>query len=347
MAYTINSSASPTPDPAYSGIFIPTLWSGKMVEKFYDASVLPAISNSDYEGEITNYGDKVTIRTKPTIAINDYEAYQSLTSEAPSSQATDLLIDQGKYWSTILDDVMEIQSDIDQLSAWADDASEQMKIEIDTDVLADIAATIETNVAGTDGAHVAGTVPNAGATAGRKSGSVNLGGSDNLDTPGQPLTIDKTNVIDLIVSAAQALDEYNIPESGRWMVIPAWVAALIKRSELRDASLTGDGTSILRNGRLGMVDRMTLYVSNLLPDSNTAAHGYDYTHATPNTAYQLADGEFRMYFGHSHGFTFASQLTKVETLRAESQFGTIMRGLQVYGRKVIDNSALGTIVAQQ
>ena len=54
-----------------------------------------------------------------------------------------------------------------------------------------------------------------------------------------------------------------------------------------------------------------------------------------------------MYFGHSHGFTFASQLTKVETLRAESTFGTIMRGLQVYGRKVIDNSALGTIVATQ
>ena len=61
------------------------------------------------------------------------------------------------------------------------------------------------------------------------------------------------------------LDEQNIPEQGRWIVMPAWAAALIKASELRQAYLSGDQTSILRNGRLGMIDRFTLYVSNLLP----------------------------------------------------------------------------------
>ena len=59
--------------------------------------------------------------------------------------------------------------------------------------------------------------------------------------------------------------EQNIPETGRWLVIPAWLAAMIKKSELRDVSLSGDGASMLRNGRLGMIDRFTLYMSNLLP----------------------------------------------------------------------------------
>jgi hypothetical protein len=46
------------------------------------------------------------------------------------------------------------------------------------------------------------------------------------------------------------------------------------------------------------------------------------------------------YAGHSHALTFASQITKVETLRSEMTFGTILRGLQVYGSKVIDGTAL-------
>jgi hypothetical protein len=106
------------------------------------------------------------------------------------------------------------------------------------------------------------------------------------------------------------------------------MAALIKRSELRDASLTGDGVSMLRNGRLGMIDRFTLYASNLLPFSST-------------------DGAHSMFFGHSHGLTFASQLTKVETLRAESTFGTILRGLQVFGFKVVDGTSIGILYGKK
>jgi hypothetical protein len=313
MAYPISPSAGTQaftpPSPAYSGVFIPELWSGKIIEKFYDATVLAAIANTDYEGEITSYGDKVVIRTKPTITINNYNAYDALSTQTPSSTVVELLIDQGKYWSTVLDDVMEVQSDLDHLSMWADDASEQMKIDIDTDVLAGI------------GAGIAAT--NQGATAGVQSGT-----SLNLGAAGSPFAVSTTNVIDKIIECGQILDENNIPETGRWFVIPAWMAALIKRSDLKDASLTGDGMTMLRNGRLGMIDRFTLYASNLLPFGSTdAAHS--------------------CFFGHSHGLTFASQLTKVETLRAESTFGTILRGLQVFGYKVVDGTALGVLYASR
>ena len=140
MAYTVSSSPYPSgsanPSPAYSGTFIPEIWSGKMIEKFYDATVFGAIANTNWEGDIKNQGDKVIIRTKPNITINAYEAEQALSYQRPSSNIVELLIDKGYYWNTILDDVMEVQADIDQMNIWAEDASEQMKIQIDTECLA-------------------------------------------------------------------------------------------------------------------------------------------------------------------------------------------------------------------
>ena len=292
----------------YSGTFIPTIWSGKLIEKFYASTVLAAIANTDYEGEISNYGDKVIIRQRPNLTINAYTADANLSFERPSATTVELAIDTGKYFAAVCDDVYEVQADINKMSMWADDAAEQMKITIDTDVLDGILTALADIDAG-----------NKGATAGAISGGIDLGVTTSA------ITITTANVIDHIVSMGQCLDEQNVPETGRWLVIPAWIAALIKRSELRDASLTGDSMSMSRNGRLGMIDRFTLYLSNLLPDENHAG---------------LTTGEFAIYAGHTTGLTFASQLTKVETLRAESTFGNILRGLQVYGYKITDGKSL-------
>lgn len=315
-AATYPVAASPysgsRPTTEYSGVFIPAIWSGKLIEKFYDATVLAAIANTDYEGEITNKGDKVVIRTKPTITINNYEADQALVVDRPSSTHVELQIDKGRYFNTVLDDVADVQSDMNMMSMWADDASEQMKINIDTEVLSYMLGEADAN--------------NIGATAGRISGNIDLGVTTSpLSVVARGAGAGEVDPVDLLVAYGQVLDEQNIPETGRWVLLPAWLGALIKKSELRDASLTGDGSSILRNGRLGMVDRFTIYISNLLPAGVSGG---------------LAAGEFAVYAGHSHALTFASQLTKVETLRSEQTFGTLLRGLQVYGRKVVDGKAL-------
>lgn len=274
--------------------------------------MLAAISNKDYEGEITQMGDKVKIRTKPSVTIRDYEAGQPLTVERPSAPTVELNIDKAKYFNTILDDVMKTQSDMELMSLWSDDAGEQMKLVIDQDVLGTMLGDAAAD--------------NRGATAGAVSGIINLGVTTS------PLALKPRNPgagevepIDMLIRLGQALDEQNIPETGRWVVMPSWVASQIKRSELRDASLSGDGVSLLRNGRLGMIDRFTLYSSNLLPSG---------------TAGGLAAGEWVVYAGHSHALTFASQMTNMETLRSESTFGTLMRGLQVFGHKVLDGKAL-------
>lgn len=285
--------------PNYSGNFIPEIWSGKLVVNFYDATVLSAISNTDYEGEIRNQGDTVNIRTTPAIEIFEYKKGQTLKTTRPESPKIQLVIDKGEYFSCIEDDVDKIQSDIALMDQWSKDASERMKICVDKRVLGDIVGDI--------------AATNRGAAAGRISQNINLG------TSAAAVALTKDNVLDYIVDMGTVLDEANAPEDGRYMVIPAKLAGMIKKSDLRDASLAGDSTSILRNGRMGMIDRFTLYMSHNLP---------------------VTAGKYSIIAGHKMGLTFASQMTNMESLRSDSTFGTIVRGLQVYGYKVVKPEAL-------
>lgn len=304
MAFPVTSGHT-----QFAGNFIPELWAGKLIENFYDATVLAQISNTEYEGMIKAHGDTVHIRTTPTLTIRDYTKGMTLAVERPDSTPLELYIDKGKYWQAVADDVDKIQSDVNMMDVWSKDAAEQMKIEIDQDVLVGMLPGI--------------SALNQGATAGARSASFNLG------TTGAPLTVTKdgaggtTSIVDLIVDMGTVLDEANVPESDRYLILPPKVVGLIKKSELKDASLTGDGTSIVRNGRVGMVDRFTIYKSQNLYTSS---------------------GKTNIIAGTKRGLTFASQLTNVETLRAESTFGTLIRGLNVYGYKVVKPECISTAV---
>ena len=289
--------------PQYTGNFIPEIWSGKLIENFYDASVLGAIANTAYEGEIRNMGDTVNIRTTPEITIQTYVKGQTLTVEQPDKAKLQLIIDKGEYFACIEDDVDEVQADINMMDQWSKDASERMKIKIDTRVLTDMLTDVSAS--------------NKGTAAGRISGNIGLG------TAGSPISLSTSNVIGSIVNLGTVLDEANCPEAGRFLVIPAKVGGLIKQSDLKDASITGDGETPLRNGRLGMIDRFTVFVSHNLYKSGS---------------------EYSVIGGHNMGFTFASQMTNMETIRSETTFGNIIRGLQVYGYKVVKPEALATMI---
>tara|TARA_R100000742_G_C4279606_1_gene104715 strand:- start:4471 stop:5376 length:906 start_codon:yes stop_codon:yes gene_type:complete len=285
--------------PTYTGNFIPEIWSGKLIENFYDTTVLAAISNTDYEGEIKSMGDTVNIRTTPELTIQTYVKGQTLSVENPDKAKLQLIIDKGEYFAAVEDDVDQVQSDINMMDTWSKDASERMKIKIDNRILTDMLTDISAS--------------NKGATAGAISADLNIGVTSS------PVAITKTNAIDQIINMGTVLDEANCPESDRFIVIPAKMAGHIKMSDLKDASITGDGTSPLRNGRLGMIDRFTVYVSHNLYKNGS---------------------EFSIIAGHKMGLTFASQMTNMETIRSESTFGNIIRGLQVYGYKVVKPEAL-------
>ena len=264
--------------------FIPEIFSKLLQSKFYAQSVLPAISNGDYEGEISGQGDKVTIRTVPAVTINDYAG--SITNQELTTAKVELLIDKAKYYSFKIDDVLAAQADIDLLESASNDAAEGMRVAVETSVLASVVA---------------------GAT-----------------TIGSQTTITASNILENILAAAQALDELNIPEEGRFYVMSPEFVSKLKQSELRQAYLTGDDESPLRNGRVGVVDRFTIYQSNMLftPGSGSDA---GFTHV-------LA--------GHPKAISFASQFTNTETVRLQDTFGEAVRGLKVFGSKVVVPDAL-------
>lgn len=197
----------------------------------------------------------------------------------------------------------EYQADIGLMDEFTDDATEQMQIVIDQNVL----ETIYADVAST----------NQGATAGAITSGFNLG------AVGAPLSLTKDNVLDFIVDVGTVLDEQDIPQTGRWLLLPPWLCGNIKKSDLKDASLAGDGTSILRNGRIGMIDRFTLYSSN-----NLAVVDDGGTNVTQIIA------------GHKAGLAWASQMTNMEDVDNPNDFGRLVRGLNVYGFKVIEGKYL-------
>ncbi len=296
--------------PQYSGTFIPEVWSGKLLIKFYAATVIAAITNTDYEGEIADVGDKVKIRTVPDIIIRDYAKNQSLQIQRPESPNVELTIDKAKYFNFICDDIDKHQTDIALMESWSTDASEQMKIVVDTEFLEEVYPD----------AHAS----NQGLTAGLDSADINLGVS------GTPLPLSKANILDILVDVGTVFDEQNVPEESRSIILPPWACGMIKKSDLKDASLAGDGTSILRNGRVGMIDRLLIFHSNLLDT--------------------VTDGSYKVWniiACQRSAITFAAQMTKMESLRAESTFGTLVRGLNVYGYDTLKSEALAHIYARK
>lgn len=299
MSYPVASGRADYSTSGSGGKFIPEIWSGKLQVKFYKTTVFSEISNNDWEGEIKGQGDKVNIRTIPTITINNYAKGDNLTNQVPTSTPLELLIDKGKYFAVVLDDVDAVQTDVKLMDIFTNDATQQMKIAIDADIL--------------DGVKAAAATANRGTAAGVLTGNLNLG------VEGTPRAVTSANVLDMFLDMGQTLDEQNVPEDGRWLVIPAWMAAMVKRSDLKQAYLTGDSVSPLRNGKLGMIDRFMVYVSNNLPSHS---------------------GDSHILAGTRDAISFASQMTNVETLRAQSTFGNIVRGLNVYGYKVVKPEAL-------
>ena len=290
-------------NPNLSGTSIPMLYASRLLVAFYAATVLGAIATTEHEGQVKNQGDTLRIRTLPTPNIRDHVEGQALQYDKPAPSYVDLVIDKGKYWSYEIGDVTVKQVDYNAVSNWSEHFAEYLKIAVDTDVLG--------------GTYSSAHASNAGNSAGAISGNIALG------VAGTPLALTATNVIGKIVECGQVLDEQNVPNVNRWMVLPAWVCSILKQSDIKDASMMGDGKSVLRNGRIGMIDRFEIFMSNSLTVASE-------TH-TPTSA----------MFGWKGAIAFASQMSKTETLRNPTAFGDLCRSLQVYGYEVIKPEGLG------
>ena len=287
--------------------YIPVLFAKKMLKNFYLNSCYQLISNTDYEGQISQVGDQVIIRRAPVMTINDYEVGGTISYEVPTSTSVTLNIDTAKVWAFKIDDIDELQSDMALVNEFTTAAAQQLEVKIDNNVLA-------TWSAGADAA-------NKGTAAGAISGQINMGtagaGTGVAISGGEAGT-----ALNFILDANQVLDEQNIPDEGRYIVLPSWYISKLKSGVLRRADVTGDGTSVLRSGVVGMIDKFLVIRSNNLPWDNTNKNS-------------------TVLYGTKEACTFAMQLTKNETLRIQNSFGNYVRGLAVYGKGVVQPKALG------
>lgn len=299
--------------------FIPTLWSAKINKRFYANTVFAEIANNDYSGEISGLGDKVIIMNSPLVNINDYTIGSTLTYDRPIMDKVEMVVDKAKSFSYKVNDVEKYQTKADYMAEFADAAAQQLKVAIDANVLQSI--------------YNDPAAKNKGTTAGVKSSQINLGaaggtnGSNALKLVAGTPQSGECNVFDLITRLSAAMDEQNIPEEGRWLLVPPLFRTRLAQSAQALALIQGSETTMYRNGKFGTIDRWTLYVTNQL---KVVAEG------TANLTYILA--------GHKSALCFASQISKVESMQDPNDFGMLIRGLNVYGFKVIKPEAMAAAV---
>jgi hypothetical protein len=300
--------------PAFSGSFIPQIWSGKLNVKFYATTVFGEIANTDYEGDIKNLGDTVIINNIPDISISDYQVGQTLNYQVPAPNKIQLNINKAKYFGVNVSDVIAYQSQPKLMDMFTGDAGKQMAIAIDSDILKNSVGTADAT--------------NQGITAGAKSGAFNLGSA------AVPVVMTTTSIVQMITQMASSLDENNVPDTDRYLIISPYIRNLLMNSQLQQAYITGDPESTLRNGKIGRIDRFTIYVSNLLP-VGPAGFGYDGVTVAAGAVARKC-----MIAGHKTAITFASQITKVESMPNPQDFGQLVRGLNVFGYGTIKPTSL-------
>jgi len=298
-----------TPDYTYSGgddKRIPIAFAKKTILKFYDSCVVSQITNTDYTGEVTAQGDKVVMTTTPTITIYPVTRNMAPVWQTPTSDSVTMTVDRAIGFAFRMDKI-DLKQFLNKqfMEDCAGDAAQQQKIYIDTEFLEDIYSDA--------------AAANIGLTAGAKSASYNMGVS------GTPFPVTRTNIIDKLLEMEGIGDESNWPESGRWVVLPSHYAVMLKQSDIKDASMMGDGTSTLRTGKIGKLGNLNIYTTNLY------------------TAHTDTYSCYYVLFGHQSSTCFVSQLIDTEYFdKLESvQSGKGMKGTQVYDWKVVKPESLG------
>jgi hypothetical protein len=291
-----------------NGFFIPEIYSKKVQIALRKAAVAEAICNTDYMGEISSFGDTVNIIKEPQISVNDYTRGLAVTSTNLTDQELVLTIDQAKSFAFKLDDLEKRFSHVNFQAIASDNAAYKLRDAMDENIMTAISA-------------------GAGVTTGMGTTSVPIDigfGSGEVDPLNQ------------MALAAKELDENNVPEEGRWFVAaPEWYNVL---SNTASKLLTVDfnaGQGSIRNGLVasGLLRGFQMYKSNNLPTN-------DLTGASPaGTATQP-----EALFGHISAVSAASAMNKVETVRDTATFSDIVRGLMVWGRKVLRDDSVGKII---
>lgn len=293
-----------------NSFFLPAVYSKKVLNFFRKASVCEAITNTDYSGEISSFGDTVQIVKEPVITVYQYERGQAITETKLTDQELTLTVDIANAFQFTVDDIEKSMSHVNWKESAASSAAYSLKDAFDEGVFSEIKAGLST--ASPD--HTLGTDSATGLAAGVFDGA----GSVDIGTGGS-----ETDPLDLMARMARLLDESNIPEENRWFAAgPDFYEQLSQTSsKLMSADYNG-GEGSVRNGLVstGKLRGFTMYKTNNIP-APTNATG-------------------QVFGGHMSAVATAQTIINTETLRSTTSFGDICRGLHVYGVNVLQPTAL-------
>jgi hypothetical protein len=289
--------------------FVPEIFSKKIQNFFRKSSVIEAITNTDYAGEIAAFGDTVNIIKEPTITVAAYTRAASTSKQFLSDQELTLVIDKANSFKFIVDDIEEKLSHINFASVGASSAAYTLKDTMDSEVLTAMFAGVSTSTPD----HQLGGDGTGSAIANFTSGDpIDMGnGSSELS----PLKI--------MARMARLLDDSQVPEEGRWFVAkPEFYEELADTDSKLMSSDFNQGDGGVRNGLVasGQIRGFSMYKSSNVP-------------ATVNATGQCLGG-------HISSTATAQSILNIETLRDTDTFGDIVRGLHVYGRQVLRDDAL-------
>lgn len=287
--------------------FLPEVYSKKVLNFFRKSSVVEGITNTDYAGEITAFGDTVRIIKEPVISVYQYERGQDVTSTKLTDQEISLTVDTANAFKFIVDDIETSMSHVNFKEVASSSAAYALRDAFDAGVL----STMKANLSASAPDHILGADAAVG-TAGLNEtiASIDLG-------------VGEVDPLDLLARMARLLDAQNVPEEGRWVVASPDFYEQLSQSNSKLLSVDYNaGSGSIRNGLVssGKLRGFSMYKSNNLPAVATA------------TGFVIA--------GHMSACATAQTITSTEVIRDPNSFGDIVRGLHVYGAKVLRPEAL-------
>ena len=290
-----------------SGNFTPQIFSQKVQKFFRRASVVEDITNTDYAGEIENFGDTVRIIKEPTITVQDYARGTAVSTQDLADDQLTLVVDQGSYFAFKVDDIEERQSHVNFEALATSSGAYSLKKNYDYNVLKFI-------------------YDNASDGTGTGTDASPIDGDAAVDT-----------LANLVSTAKKNLDRNDVPEENRWLVSsPEFFEQLRKAgAKLSDQSVMADGgSSQIRNG---MVTDRPLFGFNMYQSNAIAVSGGS---AAAHTFGSSGANEHVFLYGHMSGVATVNHIAKTELIRDPDSFADVVRGLHVFGRKILRSEAV-------
>lgn len=337
-----------------NGVWSPVIYSKKVQVAFRKSSVAQAITNTDYFGEISGMGDAVRVILEPEISVRAYARGTQIAAQDLEDSDFTLVVDKANYFAFKLDDIEAAQSHINWLSLASDRAAYRLRDNFDQDILGYLsgfeqsalhsnADTARTTFPGTKANSAAGADELLTSMKLIKSsfGNITTAGAADHSIPVAPrlpgataLPTATVSPLMIVARMSRLLDTQNVDTTGRWMVVDPVFVEMLKDedSRLLNADFGGSG---LQNGLVVKnLHGFRIYVSNNLPKVGTGP-------GTVGTANQNTDYGV-LVAGHDSAVASAEQINKVETYRDPDSFADIVRGMHLYGRKILKPEAITT-----